>query len=168
MSDPGTPLCDVSGSFIVRESSLVFGRFGGDLLSHGLSRSTIGAVALNGRVRDGIGCFAHAMTTKPAKNKGDTRRALLAPGLSMCSLGSMASFQCVGMGWRIRAFALTVFLSRLRALVRRFSVPRNVRSSVRRSQASSGRLRPRCHRGALLISSLLDRIKPIGQLVPVS
>ena len=70
MSDPGTPLCDVSGSFTVRESSLVFGRFGGDLLSHGLSRSTIGAVALNGRVRDGIGCFAHAMTTKPAKNKG--------------------------------------------------------------------------------------------------
>jgi hypothetical protein len=43
-------------------------RFGGDLLSHDLSRSTIGAVALNGRVRDGIGCFAHAVTTKPGKN----------------------------------------------------------------------------------------------------
>ena len=40
-------------------------RFGGDLLSHVLRRSTIGATALNCRVRDGIGCFARAVTTKP-------------------------------------------------------------------------------------------------------
>ena len=40
-------------------------RSGGDLLSHVLRRSTIGAPALNGRVRDGIGCFARAMTTRP-------------------------------------------------------------------------------------------------------
>ena len=46
----------------------VFIRFGGDLLSHVLRRSTIGATALNGRVRDGIGCFARAMTTKPNKH----------------------------------------------------------------------------------------------------
>ena len=46
----------------------VLSRFGGDLLSHVLRRSTIGATALNGRVRDGIGCFARAMTTKPRKN----------------------------------------------------------------------------------------------------
>ena len=32
-----------------------------------MRRSTIGAAALNGRVRDGIGCFARAMTTKPRK-----------------------------------------------------------------------------------------------------
>ena len=44
-----------------------FIRFGGDLLSHVLRRSTIGAVALNCRVRDGIGCFAHAMITSPNK-----------------------------------------------------------------------------------------------------
>ena len=43
-------------------------RFGGDLLSHVLGRSTIGAAALNGRVRDGIGCFARAVTTKPDKH----------------------------------------------------------------------------------------------------
>ena len=43
-------------------------RFGGDLLSHVLRRSTIGVTALNGRVRDGIGCLAVAMTTKPRKN----------------------------------------------------------------------------------------------------
>ena len=42
-------------------------KFGGDLLSHVLRRSTIGATALNCRVRDGIGCFARAMTTKPKK-----------------------------------------------------------------------------------------------------
>ena len=46
----------------------VFSRFGGDLLSHVLRRSTIGASALNGRVRNGIACFARAMTTKPRKN----------------------------------------------------------------------------------------------------
>ena len=46
---------------------MLLSRFGGDLLSHVLRRSTIGATALNGRVRDGIGCFARAMTTKPRK-----------------------------------------------------------------------------------------------------
>ena len=42
-------------------------RFGGDLLSRVLGRSTIGAAVLNGRVRDGIGCFTRANATKPAK-----------------------------------------------------------------------------------------------------
>ena len=42
-------------------------RFGDDLLSHVLRRSTIGATALNCRVRDGIGCFPAAMITKPGK-----------------------------------------------------------------------------------------------------
>ncbi len=49
-----------------REIRLLF-RFGGDLLSHVLRRSTIGVLALNGRVRDGIGCFTSTMTTKPKK-----------------------------------------------------------------------------------------------------
>ena len=56
------------GFIVLREMSLF--RFGGDLLSHVLRRSTIGATALNGRVRDGIGCFARAMTTKPEKRPG--------------------------------------------------------------------------------------------------
>src|SRR6056297_171675 len=50
-----------------RDTLKDFTRFGGDLLSHALRRSTIGAKALNGRVRDGTGCFALAMTTKPRK-----------------------------------------------------------------------------------------------------
>ena len=44
-------------------------RSGGDLLSHVLRRSTIGATALNGRVRDGIGCFARAVATRPGKKR---------------------------------------------------------------------------------------------------
>ena len=50
-------------------------RFGGDLLSHVLRRSTIGATALNFRVREGIGCFARAIATKPEK-KHTHQRAL--------------------------------------------------------------------------------------------
>jgi hypothetical protein len=60
----------VGPGVIVERYDLCFGgftRFGGDLLSHVLRRSTIGATALNGRVRDGTGCFARAMTTKPGK-----------------------------------------------------------------------------------------------------
>jgi hypothetical protein len=41
-----------------RHLTSVFGMPGGDLLSHGLSRSTIGAGAFHGRVRDGIGCLS--------------------------------------------------------------------------------------------------------------
>ena len=52
---------------------MVFSRFGGDLLSHVLRRSTIGATALNDRVRNGAGCFARAMTTKPKKDHNAAR-----------------------------------------------------------------------------------------------
>ena len=57
---------------------LLFSRFGGDLLSHVLRRSTIGVLDLNGRVRDGIGCLSSAMTTKPRKKQA----AALAPAQS--------------------------------------------------------------------------------------
>ena len=40
---------------------------GGDLLSHALRRSTIGAEGFHGRVRDGIGCGPLAIATRPAK-----------------------------------------------------------------------------------------------------
>ena len=50
-----------------RECGMFFTRSGGDLLSHVLRRSTISATALNGRVRNGIGCFARAMATRPRK-----------------------------------------------------------------------------------------------------
>src|SRR5579859_2733696 len=47
----------------------VLGRPGSDLLSQGLSHSTIGAEEFNGRVRDGIGFRLLARTTRPAKDK---------------------------------------------------------------------------------------------------
>ena len=43
-------------------------RPGGDLLSRGLSRSTIGAEGVNGRVRNGIGWGPLARATRPAKD----------------------------------------------------------------------------------------------------
>ena len=61
--------CDRGFCHRIERLSLV--RFGGDLLSHVLRRSTIGVTALNGRVRDGIGCLAVAMTTKPKQRQGD-------------------------------------------------------------------------------------------------
>ena len=60
--------CD-RGRFASFREGLFLSRFGGDLLSHVLRRSTIGATALNCRVRDGIGCFARAMTTNPRKKR---------------------------------------------------------------------------------------------------
>lgn len=41
---------------------------GGDLLSHALGHSTIGAEGLNGRVRDGNGCGPLAITTRSARS----------------------------------------------------------------------------------------------------
>jgi hypothetical protein len=64
---------------------VLLSRFGGDLLSHVLRRSTIGATALNGRVRDGTGCFARAMTTKPRKEHGEERVASPLTSVCYCS-----------------------------------------------------------------------------------
>ena len=57
-----------------KEEFLVLGRPGSDLLSQGLSHSTIGAEEFNGRVRDGIGFRLLARTTRPAKDK-ETKQA---------------------------------------------------------------------------------------------
>ena len=58
-----------------KEEFLVLGRPGSDLLSQGLSHSTIGAEEFNGRVRDGIGFMLLARTTRPAKYK-ETKQAI--------------------------------------------------------------------------------------------
>ena len=62
-------------SWIVKRSFSVLCRPGSDLLSQGLSHSTIGAEEFNGRVRDGIGFKLLARTTRPAKDK-DTKQAV--------------------------------------------------------------------------------------------
>src|ERR1700722_16717434 len=68
-----------SGVFVrsrhVKRNCFVLGRPGSDLLSQGLSHSTIGAEEFNGRVRDGIGFKLLARTTRPAKDK-ETKQAV--------------------------------------------------------------------------------------------
>ncbi len=125
----------------VLESIWVLIRFGGALLSHTLRCSTIGATALNFRVREGTGCFACALATKPNKNpklnsrsefrrwpEAICRRQIAWPHLSyvtehVCS----ASFQYHQRVVQVLVYAFLVF-------------------------------------GCLL----LDQIKPIGRLVPVN
>jgi hypothetical protein len=58
-----------------KRNCFVLGRPGSDLLSQGLSHSTIGAEEFNGRVRDGIGFKLLARTTRPAKDK-ETKQAV--------------------------------------------------------------------------------------------
>src|ERR1017187_2952253 len=68
-----------SGVFSImtrQEEFFVLGRPGSDLLSQGLSHSTIGAEEFNGRVRDGIGFKLLARTTRPAKDK-ETKQAVI-------------------------------------------------------------------------------------------
>ena len=84
--------------FWYRIERLSLFRFGSDLLSHVLRRSTIGATALNCRVRDGIGCFARAMTTKPKKRqRGFTTplniSVVPSPGCNVCCSVCVA-FDC--------------------------------------------------------------------------
>ena len=82
----------------------VFSRFGGDLLSHVLRRSTIGVLALNGRVRDGIGCLASAMTTKPRKDPfmRNIRRSSACSGFelltSLAVTGSNQAYRAISTG----------------------------------------------------------------------
>src|SRR5205823_2319556 len=75
LSGNGASYRDISAQKTFRKAKfscrglLVLGRPGSDLLSQGLSHSTIGAEEFNGRVRDGIGLRLFAETTRPAKDK---------------------------------------------------------------------------------------------------
>ena len=125
-------------------------RFGGDLLSHVLRRSTIGATALNGRVRDGIGCFARAMTTKPKKRQAAVQRtAVQSRTLSGTPRGSIiaANISVVPSPGYYVAYLLLTCLA-----------------IARRSEQALASMLSHCS-DALLF---LDQIKPIEQLVPVS
>lgn len=80
-------------------------RSGGDLLSHVLRRSTIGATALNGRVRDGIGCFARAMATRPGKKRsalplvqGRVVQVMLRKKAGLSSSGSNQASRAISTG----------------------------------------------------------------------
>src|SRR4051795_1014142 len=70
----------------------VVGGPGGDLLSHVLRRSTIGAEGFHGRVRDGIGCGPLAMTTRSTNRPNG---AVADAGLSGEDRGCDASDGCM-------------------------------------------------------------------------
>ena len=79
----------------------LLGRPGGDLLSHALRRSTIGAEGFHGRVRDGIGWDTLAMATRSSQQR-------LGPGLLlgfMCFVFSRVSdvrvYVCLGLSIRM-------------------------------------------------------------------
>ena len=98
------PGCSTPRRFLIvlRDGFVLLSRFGGDLLSHVLRRSTIGAAALNGRVRDGIGCFARAMTTKPRKKHNNHCPSCICPvcfGLSgLAVTGSNQAYRAISTG----------------------------------------------------------------------
>ena len=86
---PRAFVCD-RGVFGIVMSEVSLFRSGGDLLSHVLRRSTIGVGTLIGRVRDGIGSFVLAMTTRPKKRPGSVFRRL--PKHQCCSRFSLRAF----------------------------------------------------------------------------
>ena len=82
-------MCDVRSSGPGGAGRAPFGgavgvliRSGGDLLSRTLRCSTIGGAALNGRVRDGIGCVPAPMAAGPDQ---DPRRRSPAPARGKAS-----------------------------------------------------------------------------------
>ncbi len=95
-------LFELIGDWIVLRERWLLARFGGDLLSHVLRRSTIGVLALNGRVRDGIGCLASAMTTKPRKKPSCPSRVVTCVYLllivSLAATGSNQANRAISTG----------------------------------------------------------------------
>ena len=65
------------------EGLSVICRPGGDLLFRVLGRSTIGAGAIYGRVRDGIGYGRPAVATRPANDRGYRAHCLLRQGIAL-------------------------------------------------------------------------------------
>ena len=63
----GRPFCFGLGRFRSEKIYVAFSRPGSDRLSRVLRRSTIGAGAFHGRVRNGNGCSRPAITTRSAK-----------------------------------------------------------------------------------------------------
>ena len=67
------PICEAVGN--EENMQPAFGRPGSDLLSRVLRRSTIGAGAFHGRVRNGTGCSRSAIATRSAEGSDCMREA---------------------------------------------------------------------------------------------
>ena len=143
----------VGNSFDRVRENWAFSRFGGDLLSRGLSPSTIGAAVLNFRVRDGTGCFTCAMTTKPRKSPRST--FLLCKKATMRQAASLS---------QIKARCRTVLIINQQCRLVRHGYPTQGRCMF---LVLFDRL-PLRYLRRWVIFPLLDQIKPIGRLVPVN
>lgn len=62
-------------------------RFGSDRLSRDLSQSIIGAVRFHCRVRDGIECITHAITTKSTQDLGTIKKMSFFPYVILAKAG---------------------------------------------------------------------------------
>ncbi len=95
------------------EASPVPERPGGDLLSHVLRRSTIGAEAFHGRVRDGIGCLTprHDHQVTEAQDRRCYRKRCMlvrASEVEDVSNGDALVKHCFGAGLLLRMARLVV------------------------------------------------------------
>lgn len=72
--------------FAFRKNLIAFSRPGSDLLSRVLRRSTIGAGAFHGRVRNGNGCGHPAITTRSAKGNVHAFGMNIVPCLALANL----------------------------------------------------------------------------------
>ena len=105
-------------------------RPGGDRLSRALWRSTMGAGAFHGRVRDGIGCAVPAMATGPPRR--------------IRGIGCVARAR---MRVHVRVRSLARVLDRLPGSVPRGPPVAAARRCARRGPAKRGRPRRRCGGG---------------------
>ena len=98
---------------VLRDILSVIFRFGDALLSHTLRCSTIGAKALNCRVREGTGCFALAMVTKPKNDRFPSLLGALPPGglLERCTLLLKCMLLC-----RVRDFCVCLLLDQIKPI----------------------------------------------------
>ncbi len=115
------------------------GRPGGDLLSHALRRSTIGAEGFHGRVRDGIGCF-----TPRHSHQAIQSRSAIASSLHLFIRGSFA-FRGSS------SIVSDLFLIAFQGLLRTRSCPADAAAQDLCGPARDG-----------------GEVKPIERLVPVS
>ena len=116
--------------------SLVLCRSGGDRLSRVLRHSTMGAGAFNGRVRDGIGFWAHRSNHQTGAGQGvrQARRGCQASRSVVCRCRRVGSFRlaaATGSRWRtwiMRAIKLDRAIStgKLNASPRLHTQPINV------------------------------------------
>ena len=152
----------------------MFFRCGNDLLSHVLRRSTISAVALNGRVRDGIGCFAHAMITTPNKHRRRKHEGVSA-GWEGAFAKQMRSHSEEHLGASIVSHQRSIAPLRSTGWHGTFALQMCSHTADHRGEIISCPSRIRLMlwcvyilTDAVEVSLLLDQIKPIGPLVPVN